>query len=501
MLASVQHFIKDSALRTTHSPPYLLVSQINLLPESSPETEDELFSAFSAKSKKLNFNQIKYNLEKKILQLVSSSIPCEEKITLLKAMVDSELGGSQSENRIQIFIFAIYELLQASFLTEAQLYSLTQKIIQHQKNSKPSLILDLEESLMPEDSFIESLRTQLKDYLEQNKSIKGLSLPNLSTRNFVLMGIVAFFAAYNGFTGGAEACSMFDGHIFENETGKKVQALNYIVGFVSQAMIWWAFMSASVTPPKFSLNKTVQENASELFSCVFAVGQAIPSALFTNQNERETKLVYFPFYFLKKDSENANISGNVLVCSNFLLNTYFGLGQAQGAKNLYYFLKMRLQNSTTSAQKLEVFYDIISAFLKTMLVSVIFIQPICDLRQALEPTLEWFGRLLLALFLNAAEIKFYMSANMFWGIERYASMAFKHGPKTALKVFCAQNSQPHHFIPTILATMGSLFIMGNTRETLTSILDMDQNTNRNLLTGLLISQFIPGYVGNRATFR
>ena len=89
---------------------------------------------------------------------------------------------------------------------------------------------------------------------------------------------------------------------------------------------------------------------------------------------------------------------------------------------------------------------------------------------------------------------------MFWGIERYIKIAFKHGPTTALSLFIKQNLTTSNAIPALLSTIGSLCNMGNTRTTLIDILDMKESGNRNLLQALIVSQFIPGYIGNRATF-
>ena len=86
-----------------------------------------------------------------------------------------------------------------------------------------------------------------------------------------------------------------------------------------------------------------------------------------------TKTLYFPFEFLKKDSENINFSGYLLIFSNFTLNTYFGLGQAQGTKNLYHYLVVRFNNTVSNIERIELLYDVIAAFLKTMLLIFIFI--------------------------------------------------------------------------------------------------------------------------------
>jgi hypothetical protein len=452
---------------------------------------------------KNTYRKLRTNIQACIYDVASRRETFENKIQQLNTLLDTHLGADQ-EFRLQIFIVAIHELLCTSFLTEPQLYELTNVIFKQQKNLKQPPTLDLETDLLidlhsPSIEF-EHLLSKLNHFLSQNEPMMGFVKPNLSCQAFLALGILAFFAAYNGFTGGAESCSLFFATPGTSPTENQPTSLHYIVGFVSQAMVWWAFVSASVEIPKFSFQNSFKKNALLGLSCVHAMGQAVPSALYTYENETLTKLTYFPFSWLKKDSQNENISGKILVVSNFLLNAYFGLGQAQGTLNLYQNLVVRWNNAVTSSERAVLVYDLVAGFLKTMLILFIFMQPICDITQALNPTLEWFGKLLLALYLNLGEIKFYFSANVFWGIERYVKIACQHGPTVSLKLFFHQNINKENVIPALMSTMGSLCNMGNTKNTLMEILNLEEERNRNILSAFLFAQFIPGYIGNRATF-
>ena len=361
-----------------------------------------------------NYKELKHKIEKYIYRVASNKETHAEKINQLKILIDENIS-EQKEYKTQILLVAIHELLCTSFITEHQLYEMTNIIFKEQKQIKNSKTFSIEEGLLHEiengQINVNPVIEKLNKFLSENNPYMGFIMPNLSPKVFIALGVIAFFAAYNGFTGGAEACSLFTGNMFESDHVKKIESLDYIVGFVSLSMIWWAFVSASVDAPRFSQENSCKKNFLLALSCLHAVGQSIPSAMYTRNNEMRTKTLYFPFEFLKKDSENINFSGYLLIFSNFTLNTYFGLGQAQGTKNLYHYLVVRFNNTVSNIERIELLYDVIAAFLKTMLLIFIFIQPICDITEALTPSLEWLGKLLLAIYLNVGEIKFYSSAH------------------------------------------------------------------------------------------